>query len=411
VTERSEEDLVRAAQAGDESAWEEIVRRSHGPLARLLFARCRDEASSLDLVQETFLEALRSIDGLGPPYHLLGWLRRIAARRLARHALSKARRGEVALPANLFASEGGARADDIDEVRARLASLLPLYREVLRLHYLLDEPVRGVAARLALPVGTIKRRMHMGRRMMAEKRTATGSGKHEIRAVPEIRVRPRPGETLAVRLAGPLVPYGSFLEPGDAEVFDWYHYPGGLWRERTSTEVRRRIEIAGRSCVEVHVDYLSTGEGRYTFDDGAEEFLYLSPVTGGIDAVLRVSRDSKAAAIEVEEEPIADGPFPLPLMTAGTEDGDGRYEAVDLGVGGVEHGTCLRRTWATSEGRGSAAEWYFTPDGRCVLMRRYNGPGWDNHEALAHALSLSIDGVEYRLWHDTVLWGDESTAS
>ena len=86
-------------------------------------------------------------------------------------------------------------------------------------------------------------------------------------------------------------------------------------------------------------------------------------------------------------------------------------EEIHVGVGGVEHGTCLRRTWASPENRGSAAQWFFTPDGRSVLMRRYNGPGWDNYEALALAPSLEIDGVEYRLWHDTVLWGDEAPAS
>jgi hypothetical protein len=94
-------------------------------------------------------------------------------------------------------------------------------------------------------------------------------------------------------------------------------------------------------------------------------------------------------------------------MTAGTEDDDGRYDAVDLGIGGADYGTCVRRTWATQENRGSAAEWYFTTDGRCVLMRRYNGPDWDNYEALSRAPALVVRGIEYRLWHDTVLWGDE----
>ena len=156
---------------------------------------------------------------------------------------------------------------------------------------------------------------------------------------------------------------------------------------------------------------LQESEGKYTFSDGLEEFLYLSPEKEGINTVLRVSRDSRDAAIEVEDEPFEDDPFPLPHMTAGTEDGDGKYQAVDLGIGAVEHGTCLRRTSATQEGRGAAAEWYFTPDGRCILMRRYNGPGWDNYEALARAPSLEIDGIEYRLWHDCVLWGDEPPAS
>lgn len=451
MSARIEKELVRAAQCGDESAWGEIVARTHGPLARFLFARCRDEATSLDLVQETFTAALQSIGNLGPPYRVLGWLRRIAGRRLARHVESMVRRREVPLAVDPAAGAGADVACDLEELRARLAALPPHYREMLRLHYLLDEPVGEIATRLALPVGTVKRRLHVGRQMMAGKRPDAKAGRHEIRAVPEIRVEPRPGEELSVKVEGPLVPYGSNLEPGDAEVFDWFHYPGGLWRERTATEIRRPIEIAGRPCVEIHVDFLSTEEGRYAFRDGAEEFLYVStvvgstqpaapcshartghvehgqvessaapaghglqqattptPVTEGLAAVLRVSRDSPEAAIEVDGKPFIDDPFPLPRMTAGTEDGDGRYDAVDLRIGGVEYGVCLRRTWATLENRGSAAEWYFTPDGRCVLMRRYNGPEWDNYESLSRARGLVIEDVEYRLWHDCVLWAGEA---
>jgi hypothetical protein len=37
-------------------------------------------------------------------------------------------------------------------------------------------------------------------------------------------------------------------------------------------------------------------------------------------------------------------------------------------------------------------------------MRRYNGPGWENHDRLARSPALVRDGVEFRLWHDTVLW-------
>ena len=54
--------------------------------------------------------------------------------------------------------------------------------------------------------------------------------------------------------------------------------------------------------------------------------------------------------------------------------------------------------------RSCAAEWFFKPDGRCVLMRRYNGPEWDNYPELTRAPTLADAGVEYRLWHDTVLW-------
>ena len=156
MLEPIEPERVRAAQGGDESAWAEIVARTHGSLARFLFARCRDEATSLDLVQETYRAALGSIGNLGPPYRVFGWLRRIAGRRLARHAESMARRREVPLAVDPPAGTDRDEFEDREELRVRLAGLPPHYREMLRLHHLLDEPVGEIATRLALPVGTVK---------------------------------------------------------------------------------------------------------------------------------------------------------------------------------------------------------------------------------------------------------------
>ena len=57
--------------------------------------------------------------------------------------------------------------------------------------------------------------------------------------------------------------------------------------------------------------------------------------------------------------------------------------------------------------RSSAAEWCLTPARRCVLFRRFIGPEWENYGDLPRAAKLRIGGVEYRLWHDTVLLNPE----
>ena len=141
---------------------------------------------------------------------------------------------------------------------------------------------------------------------------AGGPGRQEVRAVPEIRVRPVPEGELEIALEGPLVPYGSFLREGDVEVFDWFHYPGGLWRERTTSEVRETIEIAGKACVEVHVDYLSTEEGKWAFDDGAEELFYVSRCDDGLDA----GEHLRVPAVDLLVE-TSDGVMELPLEPLG----------------------------------------------------------------------------------------------
>ncbi len=63
----SDDDLVRASQKGDRTAFEELVRRT----SRLLYARIyldtRDTHRTEDLLQETYLRAWKSIGQFGPP--------------------------------------------------------------------------------------------------------------------------------------------------------------------------------------------------------------------------------------------------------------------------------------------------------------------------------------------------------
>jgi RNA polymerase sigma-70 factor (ECF subfamily) len=53
--------LVRAAQAGNSSAFAQLYTRYQPMVARLVYARTRDRLLTEDLVQETFLRALRRL--------------------------------------------------------------------------------------------------------------------------------------------------------------------------------------------------------------------------------------------------------------------------------------------------------------------------------------------------------------
>src|SRR5947199_3043189 len=70
--------LVRSAKGGDRAAFEELVRRT----SRLLFARLYLETGDThraeDLLQETLLQAYRSLPRLEEPGKLRAWLLTIA---------------------------------------------------------------------------------------------------------------------------------------------------------------------------------------------------------------------------------------------------------------------------------------------------------------------------------------------
>src|SRR5204863_4767103 len=77
VTER-EHLPVAEARAGNVEAWESLFRRYRLPLYVYIFELVRDEQTSLDLVQETFLNAVRHLGSLREDGKFGSWLFGIA---------------------------------------------------------------------------------------------------------------------------------------------------------------------------------------------------------------------------------------------------------------------------------------------------------------------------------------------
>ena len=83
--------LVARAKAGDEAALEALYRAFETPVYNLARRILRNTEDAEDVLQETFLEIVRSIRGYRGEGHLWGWIRRIAASK----ALMKIRRQQV----------------------------------------------------------------------------------------------------------------------------------------------------------------------------------------------------------------------------------------------------------------------------------------------------------------------------
>lgn len=71
--------LVARAKAGDLEALEALYRAFETPVYNLARRMCRTSEDAEDVLQETFLEVVRSIKSYRGEGHLWGWVRRIAA--------------------------------------------------------------------------------------------------------------------------------------------------------------------------------------------------------------------------------------------------------------------------------------------------------------------------------------------
>jgi RNA polymerase sigma factor (sigma-70 family) len=74
----SEAALVLAAQARDQAAFSELVRRRQGWARALLRRMCSNHAEADDLAQEAFMKAWDNLASLETPAAFAGWFRRIA---------------------------------------------------------------------------------------------------------------------------------------------------------------------------------------------------------------------------------------------------------------------------------------------------------------------------------------------
>jgi RNA polymerase sigma-70 factor (ECF subfamily) len=171
-------ELVReAAQADARREFEERLAEC-GPLAyRVARGVLRNTADAEDVAQEALLRAYRSFDRLRDRSRFRGWLVRIAFR-IALDRLRSAKRREQrdtlwSQPEHL---PPVANAEDIavsNQFQGHLDRALEELPEKLRLALLLSamegHTIDEIASMLGVPVGTVKSRIFIARKKLAEK--------------------------------------------------------------------------------------------------------------------------------------------------------------------------------------------------------------------------------------------------
>ena len=157
-------ELVVRAREGDRDAFSELAARSIGKLTATARMILRDEYAAQDAVQETFINAWRSLPGLREPDKFEAWLRRLLVRACFSgvRASRRVHSIEVRLtPADEPAITSGERAFAIhDQLERGLARLSPDQRAVVVLVYYLDLPLADAANAMGIPLGTTKSRLN-----------------------------------------------------------------------------------------------------------------------------------------------------------------------------------------------------------------------------------------------------------
>ena len=155
---RSEAALVRAANAGDAEAVEELFRRHWPGTYRAAYLVVGDAAAAEDIAQEAFLKAIAALERFDRRRPLAPWLHRIAVNR----AIDWTRRRRPEAPGDRQTPAPPPDTGLSDDLLAALAALPADRRAVVVLRYLLEYTPGEIAAMLDLPRGTVNSRLRRG---------------------------------------------------------------------------------------------------------------------------------------------------------------------------------------------------------------------------------------------------------
>ncbi len=401
----SDEKLVRAAQAGDNSAFNDLVARCRTGIVSELTCLMGNIHDAEDVAQEAFLRSFLKLSTLRTPFSFGGWVRQIA-RNIARNRLSRDRRFIVLNDHHIIDDYSVAvdlSNDDTDpQTELALLSLSRLsskLRETARLTYLSSYSQKQVARRLRIPLGTVKRRLWESRAIMKKevlRMSRIGRSAEPVKIVPDIRIEEFPDEEMEISTAGPGLYFGTVLETGHIEVCRFFDYPGGILTQTVQSQVVRKVNIQGRECYEVLIEHSDCEPPEPNILD------YFNNTDQGFDWVMRVTADGTYPQTRFMNK----GDELFPSFYSSGEIKDYSARVVDLTIGDKHYGRSLAVFWGWENG--TPAESFYTSEGRQVLHRRYVGPEAPNSQNYQYASLMEEErktfrGIEYRLWYDTVL--------
>lgn len=174
VSAREDQADVERVLAGETDAFENIVRRWHGPLINLAYRFSNDRGRAEDMAQEAFLRAYRALAQWRKDAAFSTWLFALATnlyrtelRRIPQHMLTL---DEVAELRDPRASAFDATQDSRDRAVRRAVRALPeKYRDALTLFYFHEQDLAQAARSLKVPEGTLKARLNRAREILRGK--------------------------------------------------------------------------------------------------------------------------------------------------------------------------------------------------------------------------------------------------
>jgi RNA polymerase sigma-70 factor (ECF subfamily) len=163
------------AQQGDQEAFAQIYRRYSRSVQMQAMRIVQQSCEAQDLTQEVFLKVFRHLHTLKDLHAFEGWLRRIVLhagitylQMSRRHHQQQGDLSEVADGAIDRVEEQVRDRERSEQLSRSMQSLSQVDRQALHEFYFEHRSLQEIANRLQIPLGTIKRRLHVARHRLAK---------------------------------------------------------------------------------------------------------------------------------------------------------------------------------------------------------------------------------------------------
>ncbi len=158
------------SQAGSTDAMDGLARRWTPRLlryaARVLGGSTESAEAARDVVQETWVAAIRGLRGLRDPTQFPAWIYGIATRKCVdaiRTSIRRRRLDAHSAAGDASVWEATVNVEHQIDVRTGIRQLPPKQRAAVHLFYGEDLTVEEIASALDIPAGTVKSRLHQAR--------------------------------------------------------------------------------------------------------------------------------------------------------------------------------------------------------------------------------------------------------
>ena len=415
--------------------FEKLYNEHRRDLERFVRFRLRSVTDAEDVLQEIWLAAFRQFSSLRNEENFKAWIIGIARHKCNDYFRKKAKLSEIPID-EVFENKlccGNHAIPENCAMEETLRKLGDKERQILYLYFWEELQQADIAARLKIPLGTVKSRLHTAKQKFKEHYpyfSNLSKGESIMKSLPKVLpdyiIRRSAEPPFAVRHEE--LP-GMFIVPKEGEElsFGMYDQPEGTLSGTYCLKVMGAVSIHGIRGVEIVSQYISSDgqkEESTIFAQLTDSHCrYLGGMTVGNNGLRRlitfldgvafsdayaIGEDNCGFEVERRRKGVitvcGNG-----LATSEKDDISDIVARCDVTIEGETYDTIQLVDIQSSKGSFMLCEYYLDKNGRTVLWRRFNRDDWAIErygkrwtEMLPDNERLTVNGEVFVYWYDCI---------